>query len=77
MKAMIINRIGDVGLALAMFVCFDTFKTIEFGGMFSLVPSVLDSSFFVFGESFNSITFISILLFIGAVGKSAQLGLHG
>jgi len=46
MKAMIINRIGDVGLALAMFVCFDTFKTIEFAGMFSLVPSVLDSSFF-------------------------------
>jgi len=77
MKAMIINRIGDVGLALAMFVCFDTFKTIEFAGMFSLVPSVLDSSFFVFGQSFNSITFISILLFIGAVGKSAQLGLHG
>jgi NADH-quinone oxidoreductase subunit L len=77
MKAMIINRIGDVGLALAMFVCFDTFKTIEFAPMFAQVPSVLDAQFFVFGTAFNSITFISILLFSGAVGKSAQLGLHG
>jgi NADH:ubiquinone oxidoreductase subunit 5 (subunit L)/multisubunit Na+/H+ antiporter MnhA subunit len=74
---MVINRIGDVGLALGMFVCFSTFKTVEFGPMFSLVPSMLDSTFYIFGTSINSITFISILLFVGAVGKSAQLGLHG
>ena len=76
-KAMVINRIGDVGLALAMFVCFDTFKSLDFSVMFAMVPYVVDNEFFMLGYSFNSLTFISILLFVGAVGKSAQLGLHG
>jgi NADH-quinone oxidoreductase subunit L len=60
-----------------MFVCFDTFKSLDFAVIFAMVPYVVDNEFFMLGYSFNSLTFISILLFIGAVGKSAQLGLHG
>jgi NADH:ubiquinone oxidoreductase subunit 5 (subunit L)/multisubunit Na+/H+ antiporter MnhA subunit len=76
MQAMIVNRIGDVGLALAMFVCFATFKSIEFSTMFSLAPYVTSDVTSLCGFSINSLTLIGILLFIGAVGKSAQLGLH-
>jgi NADH-quinone oxidoreductase subunit L len=74
---MIINRIGDVGLALAMFICFDVFKSLDFSTIFSLVPTMIDAQFILLGFEFNAITTISILLFVGAVGKSAQLGLHG
>jgi NADH-quinone oxidoreductase subunit L len=42
-----------------------------------MVPTMVDSKFFLLGFEFNAITTIAILLFIGAVGKSAQLGLHG
>lgn len=76
-KAMVINRIGDVGLALAMFVCYDVFKSLDFATIFPLVPTMIDAKFYLLGFDFNGITTIAILLFIGAVGKSAQLGLHG
>ena len=76
-KAMVINRIGDVGLALAMFVCFDVFKSLDFNTIFAMVPTMVDAPFFLLGYEFNAITTIAILLFVGAVGKSAQLGLHG
>lgn len=76
-KAMVINRIGDVGLALAMFVCYDVFKSLDFNTIFALVPTMVDAQFFLLGYQFNAITTIAILLFVGAVGKSAQLGLHG
>ena len=76
MKAMIVNRVGDLGLLLAMFVCYDLFKSIDYNVMFSLAPYLCDQEFILLGYSINSITLISILLFIGAVGKSAQLGLH-
>jgi NADH-quinone oxidoreductase subunit L len=74
---MVINRVGDVGLALAMCVCFYTFKSLDFNTIFPMVPTMVDSKFFLLGFEFNAITTIAILLFIGAVGKSAQLGLHG
>jgi NADH-quinone oxidoreductase subunit L len=74
---MVINRIGDVGLALAMFVCYDVFKSLDFKTIFALVPTMVDAPFFLLGCEFNAITTIAILLFVGAVGKSAQLGLHG
>jgi NADH-quinone oxidoreductase subunit L len=76
MKAMIVNRVGDLGLLLAMFVCYYTFKSIDFSTMFSLTPYMLEETIDILGYSINSITAISLLLFVGAVGKSAQLGLH-
>ena len=71
MKAMLINRVGDVGLVLGMIKII-----VEFGALeFSTIDSVLSLS----GSGYidkQSINIICLLIFIGAVGKSAQLGLH-
>lgn len=75
-KAMLLNKIGDFGLALAIFFIFTFFKSIDFTVIFSLVPYFIRNNIFFFGYSFNLIKVISILLFIGVLGKSAQLGLH-
>lgn len=75
-KAMIVNRIGDIGLALAMFVIYDLFKSLDFSIIFSTVDLLKDSNITIFSFSFNALTTIGILLLIGATGKSAQLGLH-
>jgi NADH-quinone oxidoreductase subunit L len=42
-----------------------------------MVPTMIDAKFYLLGSEFNAITTIALLLFVGAVGKSAQLGLHG
>jgi NADH-ubiquinone oxidoreductase chain 5 len=75
-KAMVINRVGDVGLALGIFSIFLFFKTVDFSVIFSLTPYFLDFNFLICNYSFNLINLISFLLFIGAIGKSAQLFLH-
>nr|YP_009239124.1 NADH dehydrogenase subunit 5 [Galaxea fascicularis]YP_010953608.1 NADH dehydrogenase subunit 5 [Galaxea astreata]YP_010953621.1 NADH dehydrogenase subunit 5 [Galaxea paucisepta]AML60335.1 NADH dehydrogenase subunit 5 [Galaxea fascicularis]WMQ77780.1 NADH dehydrogenase subunit 5 [Galaxea astreata]WMQ77793.1 NADH dehydrogenase subunit 5 [Galaxea astreata]WMQ77806.1 NADH dehydrogenase subunit 5 [Galaxea paucisepta]WMQ77819.1 NADH dehydrogenase subunit 5 [Galaxea paucisepta] len=66
-KAMLVNRVGDMGLILAMFGILDRFGSLEFSSVFNMVVVSAQSS---------DITLICLLLFIGAVGKSAQLGLH-
>lgn len=76
MKAIIINRIGDLGVILGVALIFIQFKTVEFGSLFLLIPYSLDESFYCSGISFNNLTLISSCLFIGAIGKSAQVGLH-
>lgn len=76
MKAMIVNRVGDVGLALGMLVTFKEFKTLDFATIFSLVPSFSNSTIIFLGQEYKTLTVIGILILIGAVGKSAQLGLH-
>jgi len=75
-KAMIVNRIGDFGLALGIFVIYITFNSVEYSTIFALVPLFEEDSLFFLGFNFHLITLIGVLLFIGAVGKSAQLGLH-
>lgn len=75
-KAMIVNRIGDVGLALAMFVTYDIFKSLKFSVIFATVDLLKDSTLNFLFVSCNAFTIIGILLLIGATGKSAQLGLH-
>ena len=72
MKAMIINRVGDIGLVLAMIKIFDEFGVLEFSAIYSIM-SLSISNLYVNKES---ITIIGLLIFLGAVGKSAQLGLH-
>jgi len=75
-KAMIVNRVGDLGLALGMFTIFYQFKAIDYATVFSMV-SYVEKEVIIFGDyQINLITLIGILLLIGAVGKSAQLGLH-
>jgi NADH-ubiquinone oxidoreductase chain 5 len=76
LKAMIINRIGDVGLALGIFTLFVKFKAVDYATIFSLTPLFLNDSFIFLNTQFNLLALIGFFLFIGAVGKSAQLGLH-
>jgi len=75
-KAMIVNRIGDFGLVLGIFLVYSIFKTIDFLVIFSLIPYYFLQTFNVFDYSLNLVSIISLLLFIGSIGKSAQLGLH-
>lgn len=75
-KAMVVNRIGDIGVVLAMLVIFDLFQTLDYGSIFALVPYFYGSSYTFLNISFSALDLISVLLFIGVAGKSAQIGLH-
>ena len=75
-KAMVINRIGDFGLALGIFLMFKTFKTVDYSTVFALAPFFLETKIQILSENYYVLNTIGILLFIGSIGKSAQLGLH-
>jgi NADH-quinone oxidoreductase subunit L len=75
-KAFVVNRVGDFGFALGIFATFMLFDSISFDTIFGLADGQADASFNVFGGEFHALTVICLLLFIGAMGKSAQLGLH-
>jgi len=75
-KAMIINRIGDFGLALGIFTIYINFKAVDYATVFSLVPFFTDNYCNFLNIQIELISLIGFLLFIGAIGKSAQLGLH-
>jgi NADH:ubiquinone oxidoreductase subunit 5 (subunit L)/multisubunit Na+/H+ antiporter MnhA subunit len=76
MKAVILNRVGDCALLLAITLILFIFKTVDFLAVFALVSYFSNESFLFFSYSINYITLICIFLFIGAIGKSAQIGLH-
>ena len=76
MKAFIVNRVGDLGLLIAMFLIFKTFGTLNFSEVFSQAADQSKNSIKIFGGEYNLITTICIFLFIGAMGKSAQILLH-
>nr|YP_008519367.1 NADH dehydrogenase subunit 5 [Microchloropsis salina]AGI48946.1 NADH dehydrogenase subunit 5 [Microchloropsis salina]AHX25028.1 NADH dehydrogenase subunit 5 [Microchloropsis salina] len=75
-KAMFMNRIGDFGLALGIFCIFVTFGAVDYSTIFTLAPYFLSDTINFLNIDFNLLDLVGILLFIGAVGKSAQLGLH-
>ena len=75
-KAILVNRIGDFGLALGIFGLFFETGSVEYSTIFAIFPLVFSKVFIFFGFTFQFSTFFSGILFIGAVGKSAQLGLH-
>jgi NADH-ubiquinone oxidoreductase chain 5 len=75
-KAMIMNRVGDFGLALGILGIYLNFHSIDYATVFSLAPYHWEQTTYFFGIQGNTLTIISLLLFIGAIGKSAQLGLH-
>ncbi len=75
-KAMLVNRVGDFGLALAIFTIYSITGTLSFPVLFNLLPYYTENEFLFFIWKFNSVDLIAILLFIGAIGKSAQVGLH-
>ena len=75
-KAFLVNRVGDFGLALSIFLIFYLFDTVNFDDVFRLIPTIVDQNITFLGVDFNSINLICILLFIGSMGKSAQIILH-
>ena len=76
LKAMVINRVGDWGLAVSIFFIFFFFGTVDFLTIFALSPYLLLDDIFFGGFSFNLANLIAFFLFFGVVGKSAQFGLH-
>lgn len=75
-KAMIMNRIGDFGLALGIFGIFSLFKSVHFATVFAVAHKYANTSFSFCTFEFDTLTLLCLLLFIGSIGKSAQLGLH-
>jgi NADH-ubiquinone oxidoreductase chain 5 len=75
-KAMVLNRIGDFGLVLGILIIFVKYKAVDYATVFALTPLFINDNFIFLNISFNLIDIIGFLLFIGAIGKSAQLGLH-
>jgi proton-translocating NADH-quinone oxidoreductase chain L len=76
MKAMIVNRVGDLGLVLGIIMIFNIFESINFHEVFTVVHQVHSGNFFFVYNYFDKFTLICLFLFIGAIGKSAQVGLH-
>lgn len=76
LKAMFVNRIGDFGLAIAIFTMYLYFQTLDYAVIFALIPSYVSETLGFFNMNISLLDFIGFFLFIGAVGKSAQLGLH-
>jgi len=76
LKAFVVNRVGDFGFALGIFLIFYLFGTVNYTEVFELIPQSLEKDLSFLGINFNAINLICILLFIGAMGKSAQIFLH-
>src|SRR6202047_4151743 len=75
-KAFIVNRIGDFGFSLGIFAVFALTGAVDFDTVFAQAPSLLGKSFHFLSWDFDALTVICLLLFMGAMGKSAQIGLH-
>ena len=75
-KAFIVNRIGDFGFALGIFGVFFLFNSVEFETIFANAPSVAGTSFYFLSWEMDAMTVLCLLLFMGAMGKSAQFLLH-
>jgi len=75
-KAFIVNRFGDFGFALGVFMIFLTFGTVAYVPVFAQVKNIAGQTINLLGYDVNLVTLIALLLFCGAVGKSAQIPLH-
>ncbi len=75
-KAFVVNRVGDFGFALGIFLVFYVFGTLNYEEVFNQVSLFTDKNLNFLGIELNAINLICFLLFIGAMGKSAQIFLH-
>ena len=75
-KAFVVNRIADLPFAVGLALIFFKFGSIEFAVIFPAVAQHAADTYALFGTTFPAIEVIGFLLFIGAMGKSAQLGFH-
>ena len=76
MKAFVVNRVGDFGFALGILAVYQVFGSIQFDDIFASAASMKDAQIVFLGSALPALEVAGILLFIGAMGKSAQLGLH-
>ena len=75
-KAFVVNRVGDFGLAIGIFLLFKYLGTLNFSEVFQQISSLQNEKLSMLGMEGSLITFICVFLFIGAMGKSAQIVLH-
>jgi len=75
-KAFLVNRVGDFGFAIGIFLIFFYYGTVNYNEVFQQTPQLLNKEIIVLGIQLNLVTLICITLFIGAMGKSAQILLH-
>ncbi|PPC82390.1 MAG: NADH-quinone oxidoreductase subunit L [Hyphomicrobium sp.] len=75
-KAFVVNRVGDFGFALGIFALFFVFRSVDLDVIFAAAPTVVNTNFQFAGYELDILTTISLLLFMGAMGKSAQFLLH-
>lgn len=76
LKAMIMNRIADVFLILAVILIIIKLKVSEYIIIFDLITYIQNDFYYILGYNINILSLISFLIFIGAIGKSAQIGFH-
>jgi len=75
-KAFVVNRVGDFGFSLGIFGTFLVFGTVSIDAILAAVPQHSGQTFSFLGSQVDVMTCLCLLLFVGAMGKSAQLGLH-
>ncbi|GGJ38967.1 NADH-quinone oxidoreductase subunit L [Sphingopyxis bauzanensis] len=75
-KAFVVNRVGDLGFMLGIFGTFLVFGTVSIPEILAAAPGMAGSTITFMGMRLDTMTILCLLLFIGAMGKSAQLGLH-
>ena len=75
-KAFVVNRVGDFGFALGIFALFFVFKSVSLDAIFAAAPTAIGKTFSFAGYDVDILNTIALLLFMGAMGKSAQFGLH-
>lgn len=76
LKALIVNRIGDFGFLCGSLLLFYFFRSLDFSVVFTLTPYFRDVNLLFMGYQFKSLDVICFFLFLGSMGKSAQIGLH-
>jgi NADH-quinone oxidoreductase subunit L len=76
MKAFIVNRVGDFGFALGIFGLFYLTDSIQFNDVFAAAPAIAETQITFLWQDWNAANLLAFLLFVGAMGKSAQLILH-
>lgn len=73
---MVVNRIADLAFTVGVLAVFYTFQSIEFNVVFGLAPYFINSKIIFSNFIVSPLALITFLLFLGAMGKSAQIGLH-
>ena len=75
-KAFVVNRVGDLGFMLGIFGTYLVFQTVSIPDILHMAPGMAGSTIGFLGYRLDTMTILCLLLFVGAMGKSAQLGLH-